>query len=163
MAKKKEALEKYVIWVDGSALGNPGPGGFAATVRRLGQAEVIATLAKGFFHTTNNRMEIMAVLETLKYFPERVELIVHSDSQYTIKGSESWRKGWRRNGWMTQFGEPVKNDDLWKEMDEYLNRHKVSFVKVKAHSGIPENEAVDQLAKAAASKPTEYDSNYIKP
>jgi ribonuclease HI len=106
-------------------------------------------------------MEIMAALEPLKHFTERAEFVIYSDSQYTIKGSQSWRKGWKRNGWITQLGIAVKNADLWKEMDEHLNRHKVTFVKVKAHSGIARNEEVDLLAKAAAKTPTEHDHNYI--
>jgi ribonuclease HI len=153
---KKEAIV-YEVHTDGSALGNPGAGGYAAVVR-CGDQKV--TLSKGYFLTTNNRMEMMAVIATLEEFGPSAKINIYTDSQYTIDGSTRWVKNWRRNDWLTRGGEPVKNKDLWIILNELLRVNKVKFIKVKAHSGIPDNEEADQLAKAAAAVPTTHDTEY---
>lgn len=154
----KPAPVVYKAHTDGSALGNPGPGGYAAVVR-CGDQKV--TLSKGYFKTTNNRMEILGVIATLEEFGPNQQFEIYTDSQYTIDGSTKWMKGWLRNGWISwKSGEMIKNQDLWKIMNELLKVNKVKFIKVKAHSGIPDNEEADQLAKAAAAKPEAHDTEY---
>lgn len=162
---KKKAKQKdkpvYHIHTDGSALNNPGPGGYAA-VARCGDQMV--TLSKGYFLTTNNRMEIMSVIAALEEFGPNQEFVIYSDSQYTISGSVDWLRGWKRNNWIAwKTGQPIKNQDLWMIMDELLKANKVKFVKVKAHSGVPDNELADQLAKAAAGNPTTIDHGFVTP
>lgn len=162
-SKKQKKDEKlvYHAYVDGSALRNPGPGGYASIVT-YGDTDV--ELFKGYFLTTNNRMEIMAVIATLEEFGPNQEFIIYSDSQYTIDGSTKWLKGWKRNKWISWKTQvPIKNQDLWIIMEELLKVNKVQFVKVKAHSGIPGNEKADVLAKKAAGNPTTIDSGFVKP
>lgn len=159
--KKKEENLVYHAYVDGSALGNPGPGGYAAIVT-YGEAET--ELSKGYHLTTNNRMEIMAVIATLEEFGPNQEFIIYSDSQYTIDGSTKWVKNWKRNKWISWKSQaPIKNQDLWMVMEELLRVNKVQFVKVKAHSGIPGNERADVLAKKAAGSPTTVDNGFVNP
>lgn len=157
MAKKKKEPIVYEVHTDGSALNNPGPGGYAAVVR-CGDTKV--TLSKGYFLTTNNRMEMMAVIATLEEFGPNARINIYTDSQYTIDGSTKWVKNWYRNDWLTRDGGMVKNKDLWMILNELLRANKVKFFKVKAHSGIPDNEEADQLAKAAAGKPELHDTQY---
>jgi ribonuclease HI len=158
MTKKKEPIV-YEVHTDGSALGNPGPGGYAAIVR-CGDTKV--TLSKGYFLTTNNRMEMMAVIATLEEFGPNARINIYTDSQYTIDGSTKWVKNWYRNDWLTRDGAMVKNKDLWMILNELLRANKVKFIKVKAHSGIPENEEADRLAKEAAAKPEVHDIEYTR-
>jgi len=161
MTKPKKPPKQPVIsaHTDGSALGNPGPGGYGAVIRTAG---VKSTLAKGYYKTTNNRMEIMAVIAVLEEFGPGQHFEIFTDSQYTINGSTVWMRGWIRNNWIThQTQTPVKNKDLWMIMQELLKVNKVKFFKVKAHSGIPDNEEADKLAKDAAGDPTTQDVEYI--
>ena len=157
MAKAKKAPIVYEAHTDGSALGNPGPGGYGAVVRCGDQ---MVTLAKGYFLTTNNRMEIMAVIATLEEFGPNAKINIYTDSQYTIDGSTKWVRNWYRNDWLTRDGNMVKNKDLWIILNELLRANKVKFIKVKAHSGIPDNELADQIAKDAAAAPTTHDTEY---
>ena len=165
MAKKKSAKKiastpvvVYKAHTDGSALNNPGPGGYGAVVR-CGDLEV--TLSKGYFLTTNNRMEIMSVIAVLEEFGPEQHFEIYSDSQYTIDGATKWTKGWIRNNWIAwKTGQAIKNQDLWKILHELLKVNDVKFFKVKAHSGIPDNELADKLAKEAAGSPTTHDSEY---
>lgn len=157
MAKRKREPIVYEAYTDGSALGNPGPGGYAAIVR-CGDKKVI--LSKGYFLTTNNRMEMLGVIATLEEFGPNQRFNIYTDSQYTIDGSTKWVRNWYRNDWLTRDGGMVKNKDLWMILNELLRVNKVKFIKVKAHSGIPENEAVDLLAKEAAANPTTHDTEY---
>lgn len=159
MAKKKIKKEPvvYHAHTDGSALENPGPGGYASVVRCGDQ---LVTLSKGYFRTTNNRMEMMGVIATMEEFGPNAQFEFYSDSAYVINGSTSWVKNWYRNDWFTRGGEPVKNKDLWIMMNELLKVNKVKFIKVKAHSGVPDNEQADQLAKEAARNPTTHDQGF---
>lgn len=156
--KKPALVDPYIVYTDGSALNNPGPGGYSAIAV---YGETVVKIGKGYFLTTNNRMEIMGVIATLEEFGPGKHFIIATDSQYTIDGCTSWLKGWVRNDWQTFTGAPVKNADLWKIMDELLKVNKVVFHKVKAHIGDPFNEMADTIAKQHAKEPTTIDEGYI--
>lgn len=156
MAKKK-ATPTYVVYTDGSALNNPGPGGTGSLVRC---GDLVVTLSTGYYLTTNNRMELLAVIDVLEEFGPNQKFEFHADSAYVINGSTSWVKSWVRNNWFTRNGELVKNKDLWVRLNELLKENKVKFFKVKAHSGVVDNEYVDKVAKEAANNPTKHDTGY---
>jgi ribonuclease HI len=146
------------IFTDGACSGNPGPGGWGAILRK-GTTE--KELFGGEPHTTNNRMEMMAVIEALRALKEPVVARVHTDSQYVQKGISEWIHGWKRRGWKTAGKEPVKNEDLWRELDRLAAQHKIEWIWVKGHAGHPENERADvlarrgvELARNAAARPT---------
>jgi ribonuclease HI len=132
------------IFTDGACSGNPGPGGWGAILRH-GDSE--KELFGGEALTTNNRMEMMAVIEALRALKGPVEAKVHTDSQYVQKGISEWIHGWKRRGWKTANKEPVKNEDLWREMDRLAAQHKIEWVWVKGHAGHAENERADVLAR----------------
>ena len=142
--------EKIVtIYTDGSSLGNPGPGGWGAV---LIYGKHRKELSGGFKLTTNNRMEILAVIEALKALKHSPNLKVklHTDSKYVVDTmTKGWLQKWKRNGW-TRKGPALLNVDLWKILDEQVNKFHVEFIWVKAHVGISENERCDVLAKEAA-------------
>ncbi|QLG88629.1 ribonuclease HI [Chitinibacter bivalviorum] len=131
------------IYTDGACKGNPGPGGWGAFLR-YGAHE--KDLFGGEAHTTNNRMELLAVISALKTLTRSCEVTIHTDSQYVKNGIETWIHGWKRNGWKTADKKPVKNEDLWKALDEQVARHQVQWRWVKGHAGNPGNERADQLA-----------------
>ena len=132
-----------VIYTDGACRGNPGPGGWGA-ILRFGERE--RELSGGETHTTNNRMELMAAIQALEALtrPCRVEL--HTDSQYVRTGITEWLAGWKVRGWKTAAKAPVKNEDLWRRLDEARARHIVDWRWVKGHNGHPLNERADALA-----------------
>ena len=131
------------IYSDGACRGNPGPGGWGALLRSRGAER---ELYGGEAETTNNRMELTAVIRALEALkrPSRVRL--HTDSQYVQKGISEWVPGWKRKGWLTGAKKPVKNLDLWKRLDELNALHRVEWLWVKGHAGHPENERADRLA-----------------
>jgi ribonuclease HI len=133
-----------VIYTDGACRGNPGPGGWGA-ILKSGERE--RELSGGELHTTNNRMELMAAIQALEALnrPCRVEL--HTDSQYLRTGITEWLAGWKARGWKTAAKAPVKNDDLWRRLDEARARHTVDWRWVKGHNGHPLNERADALAR----------------
>jgi len=135
---------EVVIYTDGACSGNPGPGGWGA-ILMSGVHE--RELWGGESHTTNNRMELMAAIKALEALkrPCRVEL--HTDSQYLRKGVTEWLPGWKARGWRTAAKAPVKNEDLWRALDEARQRHEVAWRWVKGHSGHPLNERADWLAR----------------
>ncbi len=143
-----------VLFTDGACSGNPGPGGWAFVLRHRASGRQMER-SGGERQTTNNRMELIAVirgLEALKR-PVRVELV--SDSTYVGKGMSDWMPKWKANGWRRRDGKrlvPLKNEDLWRRLDELVARHKVRFRHVRGHSGHPENERCDTLAVAAYQK-----------
>lgn len=144
-----EAGQIVEIFTDGSCLGNPGRGGWAALLRYRG---VEKELAGGERHTTNNRMELMgaiAALEALKR-PSRVRL--STDSAYVKNGITQWLPRWKANGWRTAGKKPVKNQDLWERLDAALANHQIEWEWVKGHAGHAENERVDELARDMAAK-----------
>ncbi len=134
------------IYTDGACSGNPGPGGWGAVLRWNGHEK---ELSGGEPDTTNNRMEMMAAIKGLEELkkPSRVE--IYTDSKYLQDGVMKWLAGWKAKGWKTAAKKPVKNKDLWLELDELLKKHDVTFHWVKGHDGHPENERADALATGA--------------
>lgn len=137
---------QYEIATDGACRGNPGPGGWAAIVRDS-QGERVLSGADP--DTTNNRMELLALIQALRELPLASRIRIKSDSQYVIKGCTEWVPNWRRRGWRTSDKKPVKNQDLWKELSGLLESHSVEWCWVKGHSGEPDNERADSLANLA--------------
>ncbi len=147
-------MTKVTIYTDGAARGNPdGPGGYGTILSFIdskGQ-EHIKELSAGYRKTTNNRMEMMAVIIGLEALTRPCEITLYSDSQYVIKAfNEHWLEGWIKKGWKRGKNEPVKNVDLWKRMLAAKEKHQVTFVWVKGHAGHPQNERCDELATTAA-------------
>ncbi|MGI3901342.1 MAG: ribonuclease HI [Janthinobacterium lividum] len=136
--------DTITIWTDGACSGNPGPGGWGAIVRFAGADR---DLKGGAADTTNNRMELMAAITALKSLDEPSDVDLYTDSQYVRGGITGWMAGWKRNGWRTADKKPVKNMELWQELDEATARHKVRWHWVKGHAGHPENERADLLAR----------------
>lgn len=145
---EKVAKKNIAIYTDGSCLGNPGPGGYGA-VMVYGKHR--KEMSEGFALTTNNRMELLAPIVALNALTEPCNVDITTDSQYVKNGINSWIKGWKKNGWRTSAKKPVKNVDLWQRLDEAVQKHHVTWHWVKGHSGHPENERCDDLARDAAS------------
>jgi ribonuclease HI len=139
-------MEEVTIYTDGACEGNPGPGGYAAIVDRKGRRREFTGSER---QTTNNRMELMAVIAGLRSLEEPSSVKVVTDSQYVASGMKSWIHNWRRKGWKTASGTPVKNRDLWEELDELSRRHRVRWEWIRGHNGHPENERADTLARDA--------------
>lgn len=131
------------IFTDGACRGNPGPGGWGV-ILRLGGYE--KTLHGGEADTTNNRMELLAVIRALEALKRPVQARVHSDSQYVLKGMREWLPNWKAKGWRTASKAPVKNADLWQTLDQLAAQHQIEWIWVKGHAGHPENERADALA-----------------
>lgn len=143
-------MKKVEIFTDGACKGNPGPGGWGA-ILRYGKAE--KEISGGESSTTNNRMEISAVLEALKCLKESCDVTLYSDSQYVCNAiNKGWAKKWRANNWMRNKTDPALNADLWEELLNLCEKHKMTIIWVKGHAGHPENERCDRLAVAAAEK-----------
>lgn len=134
------------VFTDGACRGNPGPGGWAALVRKDGAEEVFAG-AEG--QTTNNKMELMAAIQGLEQLTPNSQVSLTTDSQYVRQGITQWIHGWKRNGWKTSQRQPVKNQELWQRLDAAVAKHQVEWHWVKGHSGHRENELVDEAANAA--------------
>jgi len=142
-------MNRVTIYTDGACSGNPGPGGWGAV---LISGEHRKEISGGDPSTTNNRMELSAAIEALKALRARSQVDLHTDSTYVKKGITEWIDSWERNGWKRRSGKrwlPVKNDDLWKELDRLTAEHEISYHWVKGHAGHPENERCDELARAA--------------
>lgn len=137
------------IYTDGACLGNPGPGGWAAIMR---YSEHEKELVGGEPDTTNNRMEMMAALVALEALRRPCEVDLYTDSQYLRQGMTEWLANWKRRGWRTASGGPVKNQDLWQRLELAQAKHAVEWHWVRGHAGHVENERVDQLARAAAER-----------
>ncbi|GHC06654.1 ribonuclease HI [Thermomonas carbonis] len=143
------ARKQIEVHTDGACLGNPGPGGWGALLR---WREVERELSGGEPDTTNNRMELMAAIAALEALREPCDVILTTDSQYVRQGILDWLANWIRRGWKTAGGDPVKNRDLWERLQLAAAPHKVDWRWVKGHSGHPENERVDVLARTAAEQ-----------
>lgn len=142
--------KKVLIYTDGACSGNPGPGGWGA-VLRYGTTE--RELSGGEKNTTNNRMELTAVIKALGALKEPCEVTVYSDSKYVVDAIEKgWAKSWRSRGWVKSDKKPALNSDLWQQLLDELERHTVNFVWVKGHNEHPENERCDRLAVAESKK-----------
>jgi ribonuclease HI len=133
------------IWTDGACSGNPGPGGWGAILTFNGAEK---EFSGGEPATTNNRMELTAAISALEALTRPCAVDLHTDSQYVRHGVTSWMHGWKRNGWRTADKKPVKNEDLWKRLDEAAQRHDIAWHWVKGHAGDPMNERADALARA---------------
>lgn len=133
-----------VIFTDGACSGNPGPGGWGA-ILTLGQN--VKEICGGEPDTTNNRMELMAAIRALEALTKPCAVELHTDSTYVMKGISEWIHNWKRRGWRTADNKPVKNDDLWRRLDEARGRHQVTWKWVKGHAGHPMNERADELAR----------------
>jgi ribonuclease HI len=138
--------ERIIIYTDGACSGNPGPGGWGA-ILIFRQAE--KEISGGEAMTTNNRMEMTAALEGLRALKRPCAVDLYTDSQYLMQGITSWMHNWKRRGWRTADNKPVKNDDLWRALDEEAARHQVKWHWVKGHADDPTNHRVDELAVAA--------------
>jgi ribonuclease HI len=134
------------IFTDGACRGNPGPGGWGALLRCQGQEKSLYGAEQ---HTTNNRMELLAAIMALAALKQSCHVILTTDSQYVRKGIMEWLPGWKRRNWRTADKKPVKNIDLWQQLDSEAARHQVEWHWVKGHSGHAENELADQLANQA--------------
>ncbi len=145
--KSGQSIKQIEIFTDGSCLGNPGPGGWAALLRYKGKNKMLSGQAKD---TTNNRMELLAVIEALNGLKESCQIELFTDSKYVMDGAQQWMKNWKAKGWMRTKKDPVKNVELWKALDKALNQHQVNWHWVKGHSGHPENELVDEEARRQA-------------
>lgn len=137
------------IYTDGSCLGNPGPGGWAFVAT---DGKNTAERSGGESNTTNNRMELTAVLKALTAAKKHAAVEIHTDSQYVKNGMESWVKNWKKNNWRTTDKKPVKNQDLWIALDEVASGIKIHWHWVKGHAGHEMNERVDELARTAAER-----------
>ena len=133
-----------MIFTDGACSGNPGPGGWGAI---LISGENRKEICGGEPGTTNNRMELMAAIQALEALKKPCKVELHTDSQYVQKGIHEWIHSWKRRGWKTADGKPVKNDDLWRRLDEARSRHDVTWRWVKGHAGHELNERADELAR----------------
>ena len=137
-------MKKIEAYTDGACSGNPGPGGWGAILRFNGKTK---EMSGGEADTTNNRMELMAAIAALNGLREACEVDLYTDSNYVRDGISSWIEGWKRNGWKTAAKQPVKNAELWQQLDEARRRHKVTWHWVKGHAGHPDNERADELAR----------------
>lgn len=141
-------MKEIIVYTDGACSGNPGPGGWGAV---LFYGEHHLELSGGEEHTTNNRMELLSVIEALSKLKEPCKVKVHSDSAYLVNCfQQGWYRGWQKNGWLNSKKQPVENQDLWKRLLALREIHQVEFAKVKGHSNDRWNNRCDELARAAA-------------
>ena len=152
--EKMGVMKRVSLFTDGACSGNPGPGGWAF-ILRCGASGKELERADGLSQTTNNQMELMAVIEGLSVLKEPCHVDLYSDSAYVLNGMNQWMAGWKSRGWKRKEGKklvPVKNVELWQRLDQAMQQHEIEFHKVKGHSGHVENERCDQLAVAAREK-----------
>jgi ribonuclease HI len=138
--------EKIEIFTDGACSGNPGPGGWGAILRKGGHEKEISG---GERETTNNRMEMMAAIRALEALKKPSAVVLHTDSRYLLDGVTKWMKNWKANGWKTAAKKPVKNEDLWRTLEEAASRHQIDWRWVRGHNDHAENERADALARGA--------------
>lgn len=152
--------KKHVtIYTDGSCLGNPGPGGYGAILIYKDKRK---EMSRGFALTTNNRMELLAAIVALESLKTACHVDLTTDSQYVRQGIMSWLKGWKAKGWKTANKQPVKNKDLWQRLDAACQPHEIQWHWVKGHSGHPQNERCDELARTAAeTDSSQTDQGYL--
>jgi ribonuclease HI len=134
------------IFTDGACRGNPGPGGWGALLRFKDSEKMLKGAASD---TTNNRMELQAAIAALESLPQSCKIQLTTDSRYVMDGIQQWLPNWKKRGWKTANKKPVKNEDLWRKLDELVSAHDIDWYWVKGHSGHRENEIVDQLANDA--------------
>lgn len=143
-------MSDLFAWTDGACSGNPGPGGWGVLMRAMKDGEVVKEreLKGGEPDTTNNRMELMAAIAALEALTRPSTITITTDSAYVKNGVTGWIHGWKKNGWRTAARKPVKNEDLWRRLDEAQARHSVRWEWIKGHAGHAENEHADELARA---------------
>jgi ribonuclease HI len=143
-------MPQLVAFTDGACSGNPGPGGWGVLLQARNGDTVLREreLSGGEAQTTNNRMELLAAIAALEALERPTEIAIVTDSNYLKGGITQWMHGWKRNGWKTADRKPVKNEDLWRRLDEAARRHRVDWQWVKGHAGHEENERADALARA---------------
>ncbi len=144
-------MKKVEIYTDGACKGNPGPGGWGAVLIYGKQQK---ELWGGAPDTTNNRMELTAAIQGLNALKQSCQVELYTDSQYVRKGITEWMVNWKKKQWRTASGSPVKNSELWKELDQACQRHKINWHWVKGHSGHPLNELADELANRGVLEPS---------
>ena len=142
-------MKSVTLITDGSCLGNPGPGGWAAILRHGGHKK---ELSGSDSQTTNNRMEMTAVIEALATLKQPCRMLVEIDSEYVKNGITQWIHGWKKRGWKTSAKQPVKNEDLWRKLDQAVARHEIEWKWVKGHAGHDDNNRCDELAREAAER-----------
>ena len=143
MSRSASGADLVVIYADGACKGNPGRGGWGAVLKTArGERELFG----GEGQTTNNRMELTAVIRALETLPPSSDVAVYTDSQYVQKGISEWMHDWKRRGWRTADKKPVKNVDLWQQLDRLAGAHRIAWHWVKGHAGHPDNERADALA-----------------
>ena len=135
-----------VIYTDGACSGNPGPGGWGSVLLYNGHRR---EMSGGDAETTNNRMEMMAVIQALESLKRPCSVMIYTDSVYVMKGITEWIEQWKKRGWKTAAKKPVKNVELWQRLEQAIHSHEVKWTWVKGHSGVPENERADELATTA--------------
>jgi ribonuclease HI len=146
-----KSSENFVeLFTDGACSGNPGPGGWGVLLRFKGTEK---ELCGGELDTTNNRMELMAAIQGLRALSRPCRVKIHTDSKYVLQGITEWLEGWKAKGWKTANRKPVKNQDLWQELDQEIARHDIEWIWVKGHAGHIENERADELARSGIPKP----------
>ncbi len=151
MKQEKQIVKKVEIYTDGACSGNPGPGGYGVILKYNGHSK---ELSAGYKNTTNNRMELLAIIKGLEALKEPCEVTVYSDSRYIVDAiNKGWVQRWASNHWMRNKKEVAKNIDLWERLLDLLKTHRVTFKWVKGHAGHKENERCDELAVKAAANP----------
>lgn len=151
-AANSSSLPFVQLFTDGACSGNPGPGGWAYILRHPASGKVVEA-SGGESGSTNNRMELQAVISGLEALKRRTEVEIITDSQYVAKGCQEWLPGWKKNNWRRREGKqlkPLKNEEHWRKLDELLAQHQVRFTVIRGHSGHIENERCDELAVAAS-------------
>ncbi|HUF56009.1 MAG TPA: ribonuclease HI [Thermohalobaculum sp.] len=143
-------MPELFAFTDGACSGNPGPGGWGVVLEARGGPETVKTreLSGAEPQTTNNRMELMAAIRALEALERPSAITIVTDSRYLRDGITGWIHGWKRNGWKTSARKAVKNEDLWRRLDEAASRHRVAWEWLKGHAGHPQNERADALARA---------------
>lgn len=151
----------YTIHTDGACIGNPGPGGYGAVIDG---PDGVSEISQGYLHTTNNRMEILAVIRSIEATPEKSIIEIHSDSQYVVNAiNKHWATKWRAANWQRGRGQPALNPDLWARLLNLLTTRTISFKWVRSHSGNPGNERADRLAVAAIHAPGQIEDRVAVP
>ena len=142
--ERRKKMKKIEIYTDGACSGNPGPGGWCTILKYKDKEKI---LKGGKKDTTNNEMELKAVLEGLKALKEPCEVNLYADSKYVVDGIKNWIKNWAKNNWKTSSKKEIANKQLWQEIYEFMQKHKVNPIWIKGHSGHKENEMCDKIAK----------------